>query len=83
MIQLQLELPELESKRNPFMCPHLIRTAYEIKEGEVVCGMNGTETYTNCHASIAGDTPKCVHEPLDNSPEAIERRRVFLQKESE
>ena len=83
MIQLQLAFPEFEIKRDPFTCPHLIRTAYEVKEGEVICGMNGTATYTNCHASIAGDKPKCVHEHIDNSPEAKARRRAFLQKECE
>ncbi len=83
MIQLTLDLPELEGRRDPFTCPHLVRTAYEVKKGEVLCGMSGTETYTNCHASIAGDEPKCVHEPIDNSAEAMERRRAFLRKESE
>ena len=81
MIQLRLDLPE--AKRDPFTCPYLIRTAYEIKEGEVLCGMNGGETYTNCHASLAGDEPKCVHEPIDNSPEVVARRRAYAQKENE
>lgn len=83
MIQLQLDLRELESKRDPLTCPYLIRTVYEVKEGEVLCGMNRTATYTNCHASIAGESPKCVWEPIDNSPEAIARRKAFLQKECE
>lgn len=32
----------------------------------------------NCRRSVAGDPPKCVYEPIDNSPEAVERRRRWI-----
>ena len=80
-IQLTFDLPEFDSKRDPFMCQHLIRTAYEIKAGEVLCGLGGGEVFTNCHESLAGEPPKCVHEPPDNSQEALARRKEFFRKE--
>ena len=66
-----------EPRRDPLTCPHLVRTTYEVKGGEVVCGLKG-ETFTNCHASIAGERPRCVWEPLDNTPEAVERRKAWM-----
>lgn len=81
MVQLALDVTNTETKRDPFSCPYLIRTAYGIREGEVLCGYGGRETYTNCHASVAGDPPNCVYEAPDNSPEAVARRKAWLQRE--
>lgn len=76
MMQLAFDF---ETKRDPFTCPHMIRTAYDIKNGEVLCGLNG-EVYTNCHASVSGDPPKCAYEPLNNSQESIERRKAWMER---
>lgn len=69
---------ELQEKRDPFNCPHLIRTVYDVANGEVVCGFKDGHVYTNCHASNVGDPPTCVWEEPDNSPEALSRRLAWM-----
>lgn len=69
------------ARRNPFACPHLIRTVYSVRQGLVLCGKKDTATYANCHESICGELPHCVWEPFDNSAEAVARRLAFMRKE--
>ncbi len=58
---------------NPFEC--------EFHDGKFlshdICTKNG-RVLVNCRKSVAGDPPKCVYEPIDNSPEAVKRRRKWI-----
>lgn len=72
MMQLAFDF---DTKRDPLTCCHVIRT---LDGGKVLCDING-ETYTNCHQSIAGEPPHCVWEPIDNSPDAIARRKAWIK----
>lgn len=62
-----------EAPVDPFTCEFYAGTflTHDVctKEGSVL---------VNCHRSVAGDPPHCVYEPIDNSPEAMERRRKWI-----
>lgn len=75
MAATQLAL-DLFDRRDPLACPHVVRAVPEVNR--VVCGLGGREVYTNCHAQVAGEPPRCVHEPCDNSPEAVQRRLAWI-----
>lgn len=64
---------EEETHVDPFACEFHAGTFLNsdvcTKEGRVL---------VNCHSSVAGDPPKCVYEPIDNSPQAMERRRKWI-----
>lgn len=46
----------------------------------VRCVRNGTPTYVACHRSFFGDPPRCAYAPIDNSPEAMARRKAWCQQ---
>ena len=46
----------------------------------VRCVRSGTPTYVSCHRSFFGDPPQCFYAPIDNSPEAMARRRAWCQE---
>lgn len=79
MMQLAFDF---QTKRDPFTCPHIIRTTYDVKAGLVLCGIDGKHTYVNCHESVAGEPPRCTWEPLDNTPETVARRLEWLQEQA-
>ena len=85
MEQLSLDI---DWRRDPFTCPHAVGIGWG---GRVMCDLRGYKAhesgeidaktvYTNCRHSIAGDKPKCVYEPCDNSPEAMARRREWMKE---
>lgn len=81
--QLALDFEELKPRRrDPLTCEHVLRVT-DFKPARVVCGLNGGEVYTNCQQSICGEEPRCVYEPADNSPEAMERRREWMKTEGD
>lgn len=47
--------------------------------GFVKCLKKPTPTYTCCNKSICGEPPRCAWEPVDNSDEARERRKRWLE----
>lgn len=74
--QLALDFAELAPRnRDPFACEHALRESGRY----TVCGLNGGEVYTSCRISVCGERPRCVHEPADNSPGAMARRREWMK----
>ena len=59
-----------------FVCLHGI---YVEDVDRMLCVKSGTPVYTNCNRSVAGDPPRCVYEPLDNSDEAVARRMRWMK----
>ena len=59
-----------------FVC---LRGVYVEDVDEMLCAKSGTPIYVNCNRSIAGDPPRCACEPLDNSEEAVARRREWME----
>lgn len=43
----------------------------------VRCTFTGRPVYVACHRPYFGDPPQCVHQPIDNSPEAMARRKTW------
>lgn len=43
----------------------------------VRCAKPATPVYVACHRPFFGDPPQCAFEPLDNSPEAMARRKAW------
>jgi len=76
---------DLFDKRDPFNCEYTVAVR---QDGRVLCYLHGTDEYgdmskcviTNCRDSVAGDPPRCVYEPHDNSPEAMARRRKWFEE---
>lgn len=62
-----------EEHIDPFTCPFYAGRSLN----DDVCIKNG-RVLVNCRRSVAGDPPKCVYEPIDNSAEAVERRRKWI-----
>ncbi len=69
----ETDVDEETDSVDPFTCEFYAGTFLThdvcMKEGRVL---------VNCHRSVAGDPPHCVYEPIDNSPEAMERRRKWI-----
>lgn len=62
-----------EAPVDPFTCEFYAGKSLD----NDICMKNG-RVLVNCRRSVAGDPPKCVYEPIDNSPEAVERRRRWI-----
>lgn len=61
--------------RDPLACKHALREV----EGHVFCDLRGG-VWTNCREGLAGEAPHCSYEPPDNSSEAMERRREWIER---
>ena len=61
---------------DPHDCPHM---AGESVDDHRVCTYSGSRVWVNCTASLCGEPPRCSYAPIDNSPEAMERRVQWLR----
>lgn len=64
--------------RDPLTCRY---GTYEGSVNRIKCTYNGMVVRTNCHKSICGEPPRCVYEPIDNSPETVKRRLRWMEDE--
>ena len=78
--QLAFDFGELQPvRRDPFNCQHLIGV-----DGKyAICNYNGNRVYTSCLQSICGEPRRCVHEPVDNLPATMARRREWMRSHGE
>lgn len=61
---------------DPHDCPH--RTGKRAGDHHE-CTYSGRPIWVNCTTSVCGEPPICRFAPLDNSPEAAERRLEWLR----
>lgn len=83
----QLSL-DIDTRRDPLTCVHAVGETWG---GRVLCNLRGYKAKnadesdqktvaTNCRTSLAGEPPRCVYEPCDNSPETMARRRAWMKE---
>lgn len=60
---------------DPLTCPYRSVTSLD---GIERCSAHGG-AFVRCSQALYGEPPRCSFEPLDNSPEAVARRREWLE----
>lgn len=67
---------DLQSGTDPLTCQHRIPTELD---GIDRCAEHDM-TFVGCTKSLCGEPPRCCYEPLDNSAEAVERRKRWMRE---
>lgn len=73
---IQLTLGLLDDPRDPLTCPYRHESGLP---GHSICTLKEENVWVTCGEPQCGEINRCAYEKQDNSPQAMARRRQWME----